>query len=140
MCCGYDRITTEQLQNRTKTIVGYKILRIVTNTETPEVQSIYYAGQVWKQGINRGHRRAKKYNKRKPHGIHFFFHKPHSEDIANGDYVVPVRIDPKDVIAAEHTHIHARIWGTMQEGVALKVTISKQSWTKLMTEHQTWTT
>ena len=141
MCCRRDKTATEQLQNGTKTIVGYKVLETTKTSRTdnnPVVRSTFFTEQEWKQGVNESHRKAKRYNKYKPHGIHFYFHKP-DQRYPPFYHIVPVRIDPKDIIAAEHAHVSRNIWGTAhkkgtssREGVALKVTISQQAWTKLM--------
>ena len=127
MCCDSNSKATKQVQRQSKTFVAYKVVR--RRHHSSEIESVV-GNMTWGPGIHKPHRKAKRYNSMNPHGFHFYFNRSAAQRCitlgwSTKDFVLPVRIDPKDVIAAEPQN-------PIRQGAALKVTVTEQDWKELI--------
>jgi len=82
------------------------------------VEGMNHAKHSYRNRVNNRHH----YDPYYPRGIHFYFKKPSP---TYGQFVVPVEVDPKNVIAAECRGEYKR------EGVATKVRVVALKWKRL---------
>ena len=161
MCCNSDPKATQQVRRRKNTFVGYKVVHceenprpaspgasLTTGADENFVVRSMFGNMRWKPGTHNARNRNRttvgiatsvaharhlvlnreKYNPMVPCGFHFYFSRKTAqleENLFAKYFLLPVRINPKDIIAAERRGRRNR------QGVALKVTVSKQAWRKL---------
>lgn len=138
MCCISDSEATKRVRQRKKTFVAYKIVYVAWGSRYPlqpgyttsagrfVVQS-FCRDKRWRAGTHKAHKIVREYDPKNPHGFHFYFGKKMAKRslVSAVDLILPVRIDPKDVIAVEPQNPN-------RQGVALKVVVTEQDWKELV--------
>lgn len=134
MCCIDNEDATLKVQQRKHTFAAYKVIEVPQSEYGSASQVVsLYGMKSWGSGIQHGHVRNEGYDARRPHGIHFYFLKKDAIDaIMNGwvpvkRFMMVVQVNPKDVIASEKPEPDIN-----QQGVALKVTVTKHAWNDLL--------
>jgi len=135
MCCHKDDEATKQIQQETKTIIGYKVLKARRRLSDGKIVWASRAVQTYEWGLGEhkltdplGLEEVHSYNMQSPRGFHFYFYEVYAALLVSQypmfHAVLKVQVSPGDILAVERDAFSSR------QGVAHRVVVTDRAWRK----------